>query len=231
MKKVLITLIAVVFTFGLAGAAEAAVISFADTIIGVDSPAPAGWSTNNSLKKINSSYTLLNGMATVSGYKNGSYALSHRLTRGLGVWSGEFDEVDFKSDRPERIEITFDVVDYYVNSLEVRSLFKQGGVDSWGTEKGTIDFWLDGSSFYTENLVGQMSGGNGALVVSYGTPKLVDKLVYYIPTGMGIVSRESEFAVAKLDVTATPEPTSLLLFGIGGLGLGFFKRKRRGVNK
>jgi hypothetical protein len=223
MKKVLTILIGLALTFAMTGLARGSVtISFADSIVNVDPPAPTGWSTDDNVQQINSSYGLLGGMGTVTGYIDSTSALSHRLTRGLGVWGAEDDEVDTKI-RAEKIVIDFTGLDYYVNSIEVRSLFTN---DGWspGIEKGAVDFWLDGSKFYTESLVAvQPTGGNGVLIVSYASPKLVDQLVFYVP-GMG--TSESEFAVAKIEVTPIPVPGAILLGSIGTGLVGWLRRRR-----
>ena len=198
---------------------------YEDGFTGVDGDT-SGWSTGDGVVDLGTSWSLLAGTALVAGYDNGDEILTHRGTRGLGVKGYEDDEVDRKG-RPERIEITFDPLDHYVNSVEVRSLYAKGSVDTWGTEQGTIDFYLNGSVIYTENLSGIQSTGNGVLAISYGTPKLVDKLVYYVPQGLGDISTESEFAVAKLDVTPIPEPLTILGVFLGVAGLGAYIRKRR----
>lgn len=231
MKKVLISLIVVALTFGMAGLAEATpTISFlsADSFAGVD-PDTSGWSTSTTPVNLGvSSLSLLGGMASVDGYENGSTeTFGQRGIRGLGIWGGgDNDEVD-TVQLTERIEITFPTLDYYVNSLEVRSLFDEPA----GTEQGVVDFYLDGSSFYTESLVAvQTTGGNGVLAISYATPKLVDKLVFYVPTGQSYTGF-SELAVASLDVTPIPESASLILWSLlGGTGIimaGWRQRKRK----
>ncbi len=228
MKKVLISFIAVALTFGMAGLAGASVkISFLDedSFAGVDGDT-SGWSTNDSMVQLStSSWPLLEGMASVYGYLDGTGKLTQRGTRGLGIYGNEDDEVD-SLERPERIEITFPTLDYYVNSLEVRSLFIEGG----DTEQGVAEFWLDGSKFYTQNLVAVQSGGDGVLAVPYSTPKLVDKLVFRVPTGETYTSF-SEFAVARLDVTPIPEPASIIVWsligGLSWLGLCVWRRRRR----
>jgi len=205
--------------------AMADMISFVDShpLAGVDGTqlkygGTLDWSTGDGVQQINNSYELLSGTATVTGYIDGTYALSHRLTRGLGVWGAENDEVDTKTvSRAERIVIDFTGLDYYVNSIEVRSLF----IEAQGTEQGAVDFYLNDSIVYTQSLIALMASGNGALVVNYASPWLVDRLVFYVPTGL----TESEFAVAKLDVTPVPLPAAVLL-GVLGLGVVGWKLRR-----
>jgi len=128
MKKITLFMFGLVLAFIMNAQVEASptVISFADTIVGVDGPyEPPPWSTGDEVVEILQSYSLIGGMATVAGYngETNTFFLSHRLTRGLGVsnsdtYTKEHDEVDSFA-RAERIEITFDVVDHYVNSLEI----------------------------------------------------------------------------------------------------------------
>jgi len=198
----------------IAGQASADMVSFlsADSFAGVDDDT-SGWPTDDTLGV--SSLSLLGGMASVDAYINGgSGTLYERATRGLGVLGGtNDDEVESSSvSGVEKIEITFPTLDYYVNSLEVRSLF----IETDGTEQGVVDFYLDGSVVDTQNLVAVQSTGNGVLAISYGTPVLVDKLVFHVPTGQ-TYTNFSELAVAKLDVDPVPVPGAVLL-GILGLG-------------
>ncbi len=221
---VLMTLICVFVTVP----ASADLISFlsGDGFAGVDGDTSA-WSTTDATASLgSSSWSLLSGMASVDAYINGSSGtLSHRGTRGLGVLdTGDADEVDIGVSGVERIEITFPNLDYYVNSLEVRSLFTGEGPGG-APEQGVVDFWRDGSSFYTESLVAVQSGGNGVLAVSYGPPYLVDKLVFHIPTGQSY-SSFSELAVAKLDVSPVPVPGAALLAMLGLSAVGVKLRKR-----
>ena len=227
MKKVSIYFVAVVLAFWMVGLTEAALISFLeeDGFAGVDGDT-TGWSNDDSLAVLSaSSWSLLDGMASVYGYIDGGGILTHRGTRGLGINGREDDEVDYSPCRHEKVKITFSK-DFWVHSLEVRSLFKN---DGWspGTELGTIDFYRDGSKIYTENLQGLESlgaGNDGDVPVSYPTAWLVDKLVYYVPSGLGISSTESEFVIARLNVESIPEPVTIMLLGFGGLAL---LRKRR----
>ena len=88
-------------------------------------------------------WSLLNGTATVTGYRNGgSGILTHRGTRGLGVSGAEDDEVD-SIDKLERVEITFDTP-HRLSYLEVRSLFDNEGPGG-EPEEGDIDLYLGGT--------------------------------------------------------------------------------------
>jgi len=236
MKKLCLCLAGVVF-LTVSHARASVTISFTDTILGVDDT-PA-WSSNDSTASLDvDSLSLLDGMARASAYQGPDSAIfSHRLTRGLGVWGGETDEVDRQTvGDMETIEITFPTVDFYINSLEVRSLFDPDTGWDLDIEKGAVDFYQDGIVIYTEFLSGVESlsaGGEGSLAVTYDNPWLVDRLVFYVPAadenGIPLADTtiaESEFAVARLNVTAIPAPGAILLGSIG-IGLVGFLRRRR----
>ncbi len=237
MKKLMticITFAGLLVMSVMAGQANAVIttISFlsADGLAGVDGGAIPPWSADNTTVNLGtSSWSLLGGEAVIQGFSNGSSSnLTHRGVRGVGVRGQENDEVDFHDD-PEKINIEFTARDYFINSLEIRSLFDPDTGWDPDIEKGAIDFYLDGTLFYTEFLTGveQFQGVNGpvgSVVVNYAAPKLVDKLVYYIPTtdpGGNPLTNEiithSEFAVAKLNVSPIPEPATVALLGLGGL--------------
>ncbi|MBN2589435.1 MAG: hypothetical protein JXA96_06210 [Sedimentisphaerales bacterium] len=213
MKRMLfIFVFCTVFSLSTKTAMSSETISFADTIQGVDSI--VGWSSNNNEVDLStSSLSLLGGNATLSTSLGD---LTHRLTRGLGVAGGENDEVD-RVNGIEHIYITFDAIDYYVNSIEVRSLFDQDVTGSPNAEWGAIDFWLNGSVVDTVYL----QGNNSVLGDAFwtGPSILVDKLDFYIPASVTDINFNpalSEFAVAKVNVTAIPVPGALFL-GLFGL--------------
>ncbi|MHC4726699.1 MAG: hypothetical protein ACYS17_05665 [Planctomycetota bacterium] len=136
-------------------------------------------------------YILLGGMASVSAYKNNTSAnLSHRGTRGLGVSGGENDEVDkHLTNIDEHIDILFSTNPYYIHEIEVRSLFTPdtGTNEEWAA----IAFWKSGSLIQTEYLLGiedlGVAGTDGDASWS-GSPVLVDKLVFYVPTRNELIS-------------------------------------------
>jgi len=162
-----------------------------DGFEGVDSP--TGWSTGDGMVNLGTNtWSLLGGTATVNGYKNGSpYNLTHRGTRGLGVISGENDEVD----GPEKIEIVFDEP-VLVNMFEVRSLFNE----ATGAEEGRVELYSGSTLEKTYQLTGvELTGTNGVLS-TLGTDIAVDRIVFYVPSG----HPQSEFAVAKARVCPVP---------------------------
>ena len=238
MKKILISLVMVLMITGLSGLAKADDISFiwwptdGETLQGVDGDTSSWSNADWPTKDLGvSQWNLLGGTAWVNGYRgDGTGSLTHRGTRGLGIWggvSGIDDEID-GVNLLERIEISFNQAQY-LNSLQVRSLFVEPELWNPGVEQGVVDFYLNGDNFFTQHMMGtddfSAPGTKGIVSFAYPTPKIIDKLVFYVPQGE-TYSSGSDFAVAKLNVNATPEPLSSLLFVIGGISLAAFGRKK-----
>ena len=236
-RALIITVICAFFTTP----AWADMISFVDPLAGVDDT--TGWSTDdNTAGPLAHSYDLLGHTATVAAFENGTERfLSHRLTRGLGVWGGEPDEVDFIGSN-EYINILFSTNPYYIHEIEVRSLFSPDTTTN--EEWAAIEFWKDSLLLRTEYLLGteQLGGGNDGDASWSDIPILVDKLVFYVPTadelkdaGMNINVINngsiyydpslSEFAVANLSVSPVPVPGAVLL-GMIGLGVAGVKLRK-----
>jgi len=217
------------------------IISFVNPLTNVDNT--AGWSTTDSLAYLGQSYSLLGGNATVGAYVDVSDGLlTHRLTRGLGIYGGEMDEIDRNNSAAgalssvEHIDITFDTMDYYVNEIEVRSLFN---TDTTGinAEWAAIAFYYDDVLLQTDYLQGSEILNTGDGDAEWTGFILVDQLVFYVPTiseltaagyGQYISTFDpalSEFALAKLDVTLVPVPGALLL-GFLGMAVAGAKLRR-----
>jgi uncharacterized repeat protein (TIGR01451 family) len=177
--------------------ADVSTISFVQPLSGVDGDT-SEWSTTDSMVNFGTdNWSLLNGTATVTGYRNGgSGILTHRGTRGLGVSGAEDDEVD-SINKIERLEIMFDTP-HCLSYLEVRSLFKNEGPSS-EPEEGDVDLYLGASHVGNYHLVGvEGSGTNGVWNISV-PDILVDRIKFYVNNTQDYANY-SEFAVAKLDV-------------------------------
>lgn len=225
----------VVFVLGVGQSAGATLISFVqyasdgDTLQGIDGNT-SGWSLSDGMVNLSDTWSLLGDTALVSAYSNDSGILTHRGTRGLGVAGQENDEVD-SYNYFEKIEITFDIP-HWLSYLEVRSLFYEPNLwEPDSIEEGDVDFYLAGSKFHNEHLVGWQDirdGTKGIVSVVPDEPKLIDKLVFYVQQNQSYTS-ESEFAVAKLEVAPIPEPATMLLLGClatGLFGIAAVKKKQ-----
>ena len=223
MKKALAGFVAVVFAFGMVSLAEATMVSFVTPFSGVDGT--SGWSTSDSNVNLGiSSFTILGGAGTVTGYRGSSaFNLSHRGTRGLGVYAGELDEVDSQDTQsPERIEITFGIP-HTISYLELRSLFYP---ESGLAEEADVYYYLSSSLIGKSELAGTQALGSGNGIVSISPNLTVDKILFQVDTGQ-CYTGVSEFAVAKLDLTPIPEPATLSLLGMSLLGLAGFRKRFR----
>jgi len=221
MKKVVGFFIAIVVLFSLnTGIAQARVISFLDDathdLRGVAGDT-SGWSSDDNVVSLEKKvWRLLGGNARIRAIGGD---LSHRGTRGLGIWGGETDEIDSYGANPEKLVLTFKNP-YKINSIQIRSLFNE----SDGVEKGRINFYLGGTKVFTQNLTGTLNGINN---LDYTIPVVADRMVFFVPDGRAF-SDFSEFSLARLNVTATPEPISATLFllGSGALALRIHRKKK-----
>lgn len=231
MKKVILAAILLLLVAGTAHAEQTiGFISVGDTLQGVDGNT-VSWSSSDfyTANLQQSSWSLLGGSADVYGLRGLQlYDLSHRGTRGLGVWGRENDEIDSYGS-PESIVIAFDQP-HYLNSFEVRSLFYEPNLWTSGVEEGNVAFLLGTSVVGQQHLTGteniQTAGTLGVNSFSYANPYIVDKVIFYVPWGQSYTSG-SEFAVAKLGVTAVPEPISTILFLTGGTMLAVRRLRRK----
>ncbi|RLG55630.1 MAG: hypothetical protein DRN88_05405, partial [Candidatus Hydrothermarchaeota archaeon] len=191
------SILAAIAPIGVGSGGGVSTISFVQPLSGVDGDT-SGWSTDDTMVNLGTNnWSLLNGTATVTGYRNGgSGILTHRGTRGLGVSGAEDDEVD-SIDKLERLAITFDTP-HCLSYLEVRSFFDNEGPGG-EPEEGDIDLYLGGSHVQYYHPQGNQSHGiNGVWNISV-PDILVDRIKFYVNDTQGYAGY-SEFAVAKLDV-------------------------------
>ncbi|MDD5736910.1 MAG: hypothetical protein PHH20_01285 [Candidatus Omnitrophica bacterium] len=220
MKKAFILASIILMAAATASADQVSFVwnSGGDTIQGVDGDT-SWWSNSDSMVNLNTYYlSLLGGTAEGVGYDGLSNGwLTQRGTRGLGISGSENDEID-SYDKVEKLVFTFDAP-VYMNSFEVRSLYYESSLLTNGDhkERGVANFYLNSDSVFSQCLIGSeniTAGGDGIAGYSYD-PFLIDKIVFNVPANKWY-TYQSEFSVAKLDVTTAPEPVSTVLFVLGG---------------
>lgn len=199
-----------------AARADSQDISFADSLAGVDGSV-SGWSAGDALKDLGTkTWSLLGGGALARAFGGGD--LTHRLTRGLGISGGEYDEIDHN----ERMVIRFLQAPFLLDSFEVRSLFKN---EPGGDERGRARLFLGDELVTQVTFSGDAAPGTaGSRVISFDDPYAVDRIVFLVPHA---ARAGSEFALARLSGTVVPEPVSALLFLTGGGALAYAARRRK----
>ncbi|MFA5163966.1 MAG: hypothetical protein WC481_00160 [Candidatus Omnitrophota bacterium] len=233
MKRILVLAFIILMAAASASADQVSFVwnSSGDTIQGVDGDT-SWWSSNDSMVNLNTyQLSLLSGSAEAIGYDGLCKGwLTQRGTRGLGISGSENDEID-SYDKVEKLVFTFDAP-VYMNSFEVRSLYYESSLLTNGDhmERGVANFYLDSANVYKQCLTGSeniSAGGDGIASYSYDQPFLIDKIVFNVPANKWY-TYQSEFSVAKMDVTTAPEPVSTVLFISGGavMLVRRFKRAR-----
>ncbi len=197
MKKILIIFSLLVMSLMVVGvSADTISFLYEDGFAGVDGDT-SSWSDDNGMVNLGETHwSLLDGKAEVLGYLNSQNdgILTHRGTRGLGIYGGEPDEID-SIEEGENLRIVFDEP-YYINSIETRSLFVPEGEGD--PEEGDITFKLLGSEIEDDHMVASENSGNGVWSETY-EDLLVDEIIFYINETEDYADW-SEFAVTKLEV-------------------------------
>lgn len=212
--------------------APAATVSFLNGGTGVDTSLPNTDTTTNlgtqTLSLLSGDLTI-DSLAGVPGNRN----LSLRATRGLGVFSGrESDEVDNQvGPNDERLTLTALAPNYFIQSIELRSMYKLR-LPFLGTvaEQALVEVF-DGVSqqSYTVFATENSGPGVGSVTLDFGTAVPFTSIVFRVP-GNG-ANLYSEFSLASLNVlqdsgdpAAVPEPST---WALAALGLGGFAAARR----
>jgi hypothetical protein len=190
---------------------------------------------------------------------NEPVSISQTGTRGLGIWDDPSSTIPVENDEldnfggKETLEIDF-TSDYAINYVEVRSLFdsttSNPNTNYLGQptppEQAMIEFYSGATLVKTQFLTGKdlLGIGDGEQDVTFATPVIADKIVFAVPTSadLGLTFTGpndpyifTDYAVAKLDVTAITVPLPSTAIAAGPLGLillasRMFKRSRQSLS-
>ena len=138
---------------------------------------------------------------------------------GLGVLGGEPDEIDSHEIMWVHIECGM-----MLNGVWITDLFAAPDGGNTG-EEGEIHFLDTGGSLHTFHFYGnEADQGNGEIRVDFGGDFLVSDawfVTYPWPD-----YKDNDFSVAGFTGTPVPEPATMLLLGVGLIGIAGFGRKK-----
>ncbi|MBN1828728.1 MAG: PEP-CTERM sorting domain-containing protein [Deltaproteobacteria bacterium] len=131
---------------------------------------------------------------------------------GLGILGGEPDEVDHEEQLSVVINLGMSLSGVWITDLFTRS----DGADPVNGEYGSV--LINGlDTYYFMGI--NSDQGNGDQYVSFGGAKLVTSALFQIEGG----TNNNDFSVAGF--TRVPEPATMMLLGLGMLGLAGVWRK------
>ena len=207
MKKLLMVLVIAVFGVVLTGNAMA-IPAYGD--LAVDFRTWAG---------ANNQTTWTVGNVTAASTPS-STTLYQDNVDGLGVQPGEQgDEID----GAENLNVTFSG-GMWLTGVWITDLFKNPDGGGIYGEYGRVVLYNGAETLATFYFFGKDSDQvNGEQYINFGGAKTVDAIAFYTASYEGVDPKNNEFSVAGF--TAVPEPTTILLLGLGLVGLAGFRRR------
>jgi len=209
MKKIIIT--SVLLFFGLATGSYATVIDFTSG----DFSSAGG----------QSSFYYSSAGLTIEALPSGA-ELYHDTTDGLGVIH-DYEDDEIEGD--ELLHLHFDAAQF-LNEILITDLFYEpsnGGNYNF-QEEGQYSFDLtEWNGFVADTSQTPSPATNGELTLFFPSSPVITDIWFQAPGWQANHLEDHEFSVGGIDVSPVPEPSTILLFSSGLIGLAGLRRKFR----